>query len=109
MPPRLQSQPPVPATSLSARAATRAAAPAWLPLALLVALAALLRLPTLDVQSLWLDEAMTAELVRGDLGDVLARLAEEGDASALQALDGVVDELAREVAELKAQTTTGRF
>jgi hypothetical protein len=38
-----------------------------------------------------------------------ADLAEEGDATALQALDGVVDELAREVAELKAQTTTGRF
>ncbi len=38
-----------------------------------------------------------------------ADLAEEGDATALQALDGVVDELAREVADLKAQTTTGRF
>jgi DNA-binding transcriptional MerR regulator len=38
-----------------------------------------------------------------------ADLAGEGDATALQALDGIVDELAREVAELKAQTTTGRF
>ena len=38
-----------------------------------------------------------------------ADVAEAGDATALQALDGVVDELAREVAELKGVTSTGRF
>jgi hypothetical protein len=33
-------------------------------------------------------------------------LLREGDASAMAELDGVVDELAREVAELKSQTAT---
>ncbi len=58
-------------------------------------------------------EAIRAALARIDAQVEEARaaadLAEEGDATALQALDGVVDELAREVADLKAQTTTGRF
>jgi hypothetical protein len=34
-------------------------------------LAALLRFPTLDVQSFWVDEAVTVELLRGGLGHVL--------------------------------------
>jgi hypothetical protein len=58
-------------------------------------------------------EGIRAALARIDAQVEEARaaadLAEEGDATALQALDGVVDELAREVAELMAQTTTGRF
>ena len=37
----------------------------------LTLLAALLRLPTLDVQSFWLDEAVTVEVLRGDFGHVL--------------------------------------
>ncbi|MEA2404181.1 MAG: mannosyltransferase, partial [Thermoleophilaceae bacterium] len=35
-------------------------------------LAALLRFPTLDVQSFWLDEAVTVEVLRGSLGHVLS-------------------------------------
>ncbi len=58
-------------------------------------------------------EGIRAALARIDAQVEEARaaadLAEEGDATALGALDGVVDELAREVADLKAQTTTGRF
>jgi mannosyltransferase len=40
----------------------------------LVVLAAILRFATLDVQSLWLDEAATVGLVRRDLGDMLSAL-----------------------------------
>lgn len=44
------------------------------PLVALTALAAVLRFATLDVQSFWLDEAVTAHLVRLPLGDMLDRL-----------------------------------
>lgn len=44
--------------------------------AALVLLAAILRFATLDVQSLWLDEAYTAGLVRRSLGDMLATIPE---------------------------------
>ena len=40
-------------------------------LALVLAVGAVLRFPTLDVQSLWYDEAVTAELLRMDLGAML--------------------------------------
>ena len=43
----------------------------------LTALAAALRLPTLGSQSLWLDEVLTGELARGDLGALLHRIAEQ--------------------------------
>jgi len=43
----------------------------------LTALAAALRLPTLGSQSLWLDEALTGNLARGSLGDLLHRVAEQ--------------------------------
>jgi mannosyltransferase len=48
----------------------------FLGLAGLTALAALLRFPTLDVQSFWLDEAFTALLVREDFGDMLSGITE---------------------------------
>jgi 4-amino-4-deoxy-L-arabinose transferase-like glycosyltransferase len=38
----------------------------------LTLLAALLRFPTLDVQSFWLDEAVTVDVLRGSLGHVLS-------------------------------------
>jgi len=53
---------------LSTRTNTRNA------LAALVVLAAILRFATLDVQSLWLDEAATVGLVRRDLWDMLSAL-----------------------------------
>jgi hypothetical protein len=43
----------------------------------LTALAAALRLPTLSSQSLWLDEVLTAQLARGNLGDLFHRVAEQ--------------------------------
>ncbi|MDX6646594.1 MAG: mannosyltransferase [Miltoncostaeaceae bacterium] len=43
-------------------------------LAGLTALAALLRFATLDLQSLWYDETVTAGLVRMDLFDMLGRI-----------------------------------
>jgi 4-amino-4-deoxy-L-arabinose transferase-like glycosyltransferase len=51
----------------------RAATP-WLPLGLLILLAALLRLPTLATQSIWFDEAATWELTRLRVGDMLSAL-----------------------------------
>lgn len=64
------------------RAAAAAAAAAIIcavPRALiaLTALAAALRLPTLGSQSLWLDEVLTAQLARGDLGSLFHTVAEE--------------------------------
>jgi mannosyltransferase len=44
------------------------------PVAALTALGAALRLPTLDRQSLWLDELVTASLLDRGLGDVLAEI-----------------------------------
>jgi hypothetical protein len=38
-----------------------------------------------------------------------AEVAEEGDPTALQELDGAVDAMAEELAALKAQTASGRF
>ncbi len=43
----------------------------------LTALAAALRLPTLGSQSLWLDEVLTAQLARGDLGELFHQVAEQ--------------------------------
>lgn len=43
-------------------------------LAAITLLAALLRFPTLDVQSLWLDEAVSAQMVAGDLGELFHSL-----------------------------------
>jgi len=48
--------------------------PAWAPLAGLIALAAILRFATLEVQSLWLDEAATIGLVRRGFWDMLSVL-----------------------------------
>ena len=54
----------------------RSAAPAlaWLPLAALLALGALLRFVTLGDQSLWFDEAATWELTRLPFGEMLGAL-----------------------------------
>jgi mannosyltransferase len=46
----------------------------WLPLGLLIVLAALLRFPTLATQSIWFDEAATWELTRLPFGDMLSAL-----------------------------------
>src|SRR5918997_1019461 len=43
-------------------------------LAAITALAALVRFATLDVQSFWLDEGVTAHLVRPDLGGMLSAI-----------------------------------
>lgn len=48
--------------------------PRLLPVAVLTALGAALRLPTLDRQSFWLDELVTASLLDRGLGDVLAEI-----------------------------------
>ncbi|MEJ7718478.1 MAG: glycosyltransferase family 39 protein [Thermoleophilaceae bacterium] len=49
----------------------------WHAVAALTALGALLRFPTLDVQSFWLDEATTVRLVGFDLGGLLSAVARE--------------------------------
>jgi 4-amino-4-deoxy-L-arabinose transferase-like glycosyltransferase len=43
----------------------------------LTALAAVLRLPTLGSQSLWLDEVLSGNLARGSLGDLLHQVAQQ--------------------------------
>lgn len=43
----------------------------------LTVLGALLRLPTLGAQSLWLDETLTGRMMRGGLGDLFGRVARE--------------------------------
>ena len=48
--------------------------PPGLSLAALVAVAALLRFPTLDAKSFWVDEAVTVRLVRQDFGDMLSSI-----------------------------------
>jgi hypothetical protein len=48
--------------------------PRWLPVVALTALGAVLRLPTLDRQSFWLDELVTASLLDRGLGDVLREI-----------------------------------
>lgn len=48
--------------------------PPGLSLAALVAVAALLRFPTLDAKSFWVDEAVTVKLVRQDFGDMLSSI-----------------------------------
>lgn len=45
-----------------------------LPLLAIVVLAALLRLPTLGVQSFWLDEAVTADLMHLSFGDLVSAI-----------------------------------
>ena len=59
----------------------RAAAVRYWPVLALTLLGAVLRFPTLDRQSFWLDELVTASLLDRGLGDVLARdPADRGDA-----------------------------
>jgi len=58
----------VPAARVRARAALSAD---LAPVAALTALAAVLRFSTLDVQSLWVDEGFTAQIVRQPLGQLL--------------------------------------
>jgi predicted membrane-bound mannosyltransferase len=43
------------------------------PVVALTVLAALLRLPTLGAQSLWLDETLTGRMMRGGLRELLER------------------------------------
>jgi 4-amino-4-deoxy-L-arabinose transferase-like glycosyltransferase len=57
----------------AARSRARSAPP-WLPLGLLVLLAALLRFPTLGMQSIWFDEAATWQLTQIPFGDMLSAL-----------------------------------
>ena len=46
----------------------------WRPFAALMIAAALVRFATIDVQSYWFDEALTAKLLRLPLGDMLSQL-----------------------------------
>lgn len=46
----------------------------WRPFAALMLAAALVRFATIDVQSYWFDEALTAKLLRLPLGDMLSQL-----------------------------------
>jgi uncharacterized membrane protein len=55
---------------------SRPSARSLLPVAAATALAAALRFPTLGGQSLWLDEAITVELLRDDLAGMLRGLAD---------------------------------
>lgn len=65
-----------PATGSRSGKRTPSLAP-WYAVAALTALGALLRFPTLDVQSFWLDEATTVRLVGFDLGGLLSAVARE--------------------------------
>lgn len=56
------------------RSRPTAESPAWLPVAAIVVLGALLRLVTLGDQSLWFDEAATWELMRLPLHEMLSAL-----------------------------------
>src|SRR5215207_9856187 len=51
------------------------------PMLAIVATGAALRFATLDVQSFWLDEVLTVEIVRGPLADVISTIAEGEDAT----------------------------
>jgi mannosyltransferase len=64
------------------RGTARVFRPATIPrvpgaLIALTVLAGALRLPTLGSQSLWLDETLTGRLARGDLGELIHRVADE--------------------------------
>ena len=68
-----------PSTAVPTGGAGARRLPPWWPLAALIALAAVLRLSTLDLQSFWYDEAYTpVHVLHADLGATLRSMVREG-------------------------------
>ena len=66
--------PPEHASGAAAGARGTGRLPGWVAVAALTALAALLRLPTLSLQSFWLDEGYTMRLLRMPLAPMISAI-----------------------------------